>query len=35
MGMDELLTSGYLTIEDFKECRPEIQEKVRQWLGGL
>ena len=18
---------------DFKDCRPEIQEKVRQWLG--
>ena len=32
MGVDELLTNGYLTIEDFKDCRPEIQEKVRQWL---
>ena len=31
MGVDELLTNGYLTIDDFKDCRPEIQEKVRQW----
>jgi hypothetical protein len=30
---DELLTNGYLTIDDFKGCRPEIQEKVRQWSG--
>ena len=34
MGVDELLTNGYLTIEDFKDCRPEIQEKVRQWIEG-
>ena len=33
MGVDELLTNGYLTIEDFKDCRPETQEKVQQWLG--
>ena len=30
-----LLMGVDVTIEDFKECRPEIQEKVRQWLGGL
>jgi hypothetical protein len=33
MGVDELLNSGYLTIDDFKNCRPEIQEKVRQTFG--
>ena len=33
MGVDELLNSGYLTIDDFKDCRLEIQEKVLQWLG--
>lgn len=32
MGVDELLTNGYLTIDDFKDCRREIQERVRQWL---
>ena len=31
MGVDELLTNGYLAIDDFKDCRLEIQEKVRQW----
>ena len=32
MGVNELLTNGYLTIDDFKDCRPEIQQKARQWL---
>ena len=32
MGVDELLTNGYLTIEDFKDCRSEIQDKVRNYV---
>lgn len=30
-GAGELLANGYLTLDDFKDVRPEIQDAVRLW----
>ena len=30
-GAGELLRSGYLTLDDFKDVSPEIQDAVRLW----
>ena len=30
-GTSELLTNGYLTLEELKELRPEVQDAIRLW----
>ena len=30
-GAAELLSSGYLTADDFKEVRPEVYDAIRLW----
>ena len=31
LGIDEMLHSGYLTLDDFAECRDEVRERFK-WL---
>jgi len=33
IGVSTLLSEGYLTLEDIKECREEVQAAIRHWAG--
>lgn len=33
IGVSTLLSEGYLSLEDIKECRDEVQAAIRHWAG--